>query len=165
MESVVKPYARQYTYPFLRDPGTAWNLYKMNSYIPLNYVIDTAGVVVGSMEGFNEATIRSWIEPYLTGVVEERGVRLELAGATPSPATGRQTVKFNLPMAGNATLRVYSSAGQLVRTLVAGSREAGSNVVTWDLRDDGGRLVGNGTYVYQLTAAGRSARMKTSVLR
>lgn len=65
--TIFKQYARQYDFMFLRDQsGDAWNLYKMNNYIPLNYVIDPDQKVVGSMEGFNESTIRYWIEPYLS---------------------------------------------------------------------------------------------------
>ena len=68
METVVKYYARQHTYPFLRDEGDmAWNLYKMNGSIPLNYVIDTAGKVVNSMEGYSPDSILAWMGPYLTG--------------------------------------------------------------------------------------------------
>jgi hypothetical protein len=165
MESVVKYYARQYTYPFFRDPSTAWSQYRMNGYIPLNYVVDTAGLVVGSMEGFDEYTIRSWVEPYLTGVAEEKGPVLSFASATPNPATGPQTVTFTLPTAGIATLRVYSSSGSLVRTLVSGTLAAGRNVARWNLGDESGRLVANGTYFYELAAGGHSARLRTTVLR
>jgi hypothetical protein len=165
METVVKYYARQFTYPFFRDPSTAWNRYRMNNYIPLNYVIDTAGIVVGSMEGFDEYTVRSWIEPYLTGVAEEQGPKLAIAGVTPNPATGPQNVTFNVPTAGNVSLRVYASSGELVRTLVSGTMAAGQGSAQWNLLSDGGQQVANGTYFYELSAAGSSARLKTTVLR
>ncbi|MEO0073172.1 MAG: FlgD immunoglobulin-like domain containing protein [candidate division WOR-3 bacterium] len=165
METVVKVYARQYSYPFLRDPGTAWQRYRMNGYIPLNYVVDTAGLVVGSMEGFDEYTIRSWIEPYLTGVAEGRRVELAFAGVFPNPAGSSQTVRFNMPGAGKVTLRVYSSSGELVRTLLSGNIAAGTVSVQWDLRRDDGRQVGNGTYFYELSGAVGSTRLKTTVLK
>lgn len=161
----MKVYARQYTYPFLRDPGTAWQRYRMNGYIPLNYVVDTAGLVVGSMEGFDEYTIRNWIEPYLTGVAEERSPVLSFADVFPSPAAGTQTIRFNLPTAGNVTLRVFASSGELVRTLLSGNTAAGSLLVKWDLRGDDGKQVRNGTYFYELSGTGGSVRMKTTVLR
>jgi len=166
MNSVVKYYARQYTYQFLRDGGAVWNVYKMNSYIPLNYVIDTAGIVVGSMEGFNESTIRSWIEPYLTGVSEKGSINpLSFAIAGPNPVTGPTAVRFSLGKPGNVNLRVYSSSGALVRTIVSGQLPAGMNSVRWDLKDDAGRAVSNGLYVYELTNGSASARAKVSVLR
>uniref|UniRef100_A0A7C4C9X8 T9SS type A sorting domain-containing protein n=1 Tax=candidate division WOR-3 bacterium TaxID=2052148 RepID=A0A7C4C9X8_UNCW3 len=165
MNSVVKYYARQYGYPFLRDAGSAWNAYKMNSYIPLNYVIDTAGIVVGSMEGFNEYQIRAWIEPYLTGVAEERTPRPEFVSFGRNPVVGPATVTFSLPRAGNVELRVYASDGKLVRTLVAGTLPAGRNTATWNLTDASGARVTNGTYFFELTAGNVNLRSKVTVLR
>ncbi len=166
MTSVVKVYARQYTYQFLRDAGTAWNAYKMNSYIPLNYVVDTAGLVVGSMEGFSESTIRGWVEPYLTGVNETPAAQpIEFAAIGANPAVGHSTVRFNLPKAASVSLRVYSSSGALVRTLASGQMPAGANTVNWNLRDNAGRPVGNGLYVYELASGSEVAHAKVSVLK
>ena len=49
---IVKQYARQYRYFFFRDGGAAWNLYNINNGIPLNYVVDTAGIVRYGSTGF-----------------------------------------------------------------------------------------------------------------
>lgn len=166
MNSVVKYYARQYTYPFFRDGGGMWNLYNISNSIPLNYVIDTAGIVVGGMVGFNEATLRSWIEPYLTGVAEgERLSAPEFTRVFPNPAGRRQTVCFNLPRAGQVSLRVYSAAGELVRTIFSGVVPAGQGAVEWDLTDRRGECVPNGLYFYELSTGSTSVRMKVSVLR
>ncbi len=166
MNSVVKYYARQYTYPFFRDGGSAWNLYRMNGYIPLNYVIDTAGIVVGSMEGFNEATIRSWIEPYLTGVSEKNArMQPDFTAITPNPANRVQRVGFNLPVAGNVTVRVFSADGGLVQTVFQGMLTPGNHTVSWNLTDAAGRTVPNGLYFYEITAGRTAARIKASVLR
>lgn len=166
MNSVVKVYARQYTYPFFRDGGPAWSAYRMNGYIPLNYVIDTAGIVVGSMEGFNESLIRSWIEPYLTGVKEERGAAVpEPVRVFPNPAGVSQRLSFSLPAAGPVTVRVYSASGELVRTVFSGTLPMGNQSVAWNLTDDAGRLVPNGLYFYEVAAGASSVRMKASVLR
>ena len=163
----IKISARQYGYTFLRDSGlSVWNLYKMNSSTPLNYVIDTAGLVVNSMEGFDEDTIRGWIEPYLAGVAETPAVQpIEFSAVGANPVVGNSAVRFSLPEAANVTLRVYSTSGALVRTLVNGQMPAGANTVNWNLRDDSGRLVGNGLYVYELSAGSQVARAKVSVLK
>ncbi len=166
MNSVVKVYARYYSYPFFRDAGAAWNAYRMNGYIPLNYVIDTAGVVVGSMEGFNESVIRSWIEPYLTGVSEQpASPQPELTRVLPNTAHNAQKVLFQLPAAGPTTVRVYAASGELVRTLFQGTLAAGNHTLTWNLNDDRGHLVPNGLYFYELTTPHATTRLKTTVLR
>ena len=163
----IKISARQYGYTFLRDSGlSVWNLYKMNSSTPLNYVIDTAGLVVNSMEGFDEDTIRGWIEPYLAGVAETPAVQpIEFSAVGANPVVGHSAVRFNLPEAANVTLRVYSTSGALVRTLVNGQMPAGVNTVNWNLQDNAGRPVGNGLYLYKLNAGSQAAHAKVSVLK
>ena len=164
--NTIKLYARQYTYTFLRDGGAAWNLYKMNSYIPLNYVIDTAGVVVGSMEGFTESTIRGWIEPFLTGVEETPTVpSVEFTTVGANPVVGHSAVRFSLPKSANVSVRVYSSTGALVRTLCDGQMPAGENTINWNLKDNAGRSVGNGLYLYELAAGSQVAHAKVSVVK
>jgi peroxiredoxin len=165
MDSVVKVFARQHTYTFLLDDVTAWMAYKMNGYVPLNYVIDTAGLVVSSMEGFDETTIRGWIEAVLPGVSESHSQPLEFTRIGANPVVGHGAVRFNLPKAENVVLRVYSTSGALVRTLVNGQMPAGTNTVSWDLRDGAGRQVSNGLYLYELNSGSQAAQAKVSVLR
>jgi hypothetical protein len=162
----VKYYARQYDYTFLSDNSlSAWSLYNISNSIPLNYVIDTAQIVVGGAVGFSESTIRGWVAPYL-GVHEHQPAQplgFELAGS--SPATGRSAVRFSLPQTGNVSLRVYSSSGALVRTVFDGTLAAGFNTLNWNLADNGGRPVANGLYVYELVSGSTVALTKVSVLR
>jgi hypothetical protein len=167
MDAVVKVFARQHTFPFLRDDFTAWTAYKMDGYIPLNYVIDPAGLVVGSMDtSFAESTIRGWIEPYLNGVEETPAVQpIEFSAIGANPVVGHSAVRFNLPKAENVTLRVYSTSGALVRTLVSGQMPAGANMVNWNLQDNAGRSVGSGLYLYELNTGSQVAQAKVSVLK
>jgi len=160
---IVKTYARMYDNLHLRDGGTVWNMYKMNSYIPLNYVVDTAGVVVGCMEGFNEYTIRSWIESSLPPVGVSEGTRLELglaATAFPNPAAGPATIRFSVPGNASAAVRVYSATGALVR-----SWESATGSVRWDLADGTGQPVENGLYFAEVSSGPNLSRTKLSVLR
>jgi hypothetical protein len=166
MNSVVKVYARQYSFTFLRDGGGAWNLYNRTNSIPLNYVVDTAGIVVGGMVGFTESTIRGWVAPYLTVVDETPAVSpLEFTTVGANPVVGHSTVRFSLPKAANVSVRVYSSTGALVRTLCDGQMPAGDNTVNWNLQDNAGRSVGNGLYLYELAAGSQVAHAKVSVVK
>ena len=67
---VINPYARLYASLYLRDDGTFWDAYKQNDYVPLNYVIDTAGVVRYAAEGWDEAPVKQVIEQYLPNPTE-----------------------------------------------------------------------------------------------
>ena len=165
--NTAKVYGRGRTFLSLYDQGyQAWNLYTINNYIPLNYVIDPSGTVVYGAEGFYESTVRAYIEGYLPNAVEEgkspSPVRIQ--SVTPNPTGGPATVWFGLNKPGSVSLRIYSGSGKLVRTLLDGATPAGVNSATWDLRDNSGRPVVNGLYFCELSNGSAIARTKVSVL-
>ena len=51
-------------------------------------------------------------------------------------------------------LHIYDIAGQRVRQLREGVRGAGSYRTRWEGRDDDGRSVSSGVYLYRITATG-----------
>lgn len=61
----VKAWARQYTNLYLRDDGSVWPVYTLSNSIPLNYVIDSSGVIRYIAEGFDEAQVRTVIQQWL----------------------------------------------------------------------------------------------------
>lgn len=67
---VIKPYARQYASLYLKDDGTFWSVYQQNGYVPLNYVVDTAGIIRYVAEGWNEDAVRQVIEQYLPDPIQ-----------------------------------------------------------------------------------------------
>jgi hypothetical protein len=70
METIIKPWARQYHNPYLRDDGSVWPVYTHNNAIPTNYVIDPNGVIRYWEEGFDETTIRQVIQQYLPDPID-----------------------------------------------------------------------------------------------
>jgi N-acetylneuraminic acid mutarotase len=56
-------------------------------------------------------------------VTRQGGLSLAVS---PNPARGGTSVAFSLPVSGEASLKVYDAQGRLVRTLVSGTREAGT---------------------------------------
>ena len=105
-----------------------------------------------------------------TGVGEPRAgavsdiVRLAVAVA-PNPSKRAARISWQLPMPGPARLRVYDAGGRCVRTLVSEPLPAGRYVSTWDGRDDLGRTVANGLYLYRLQTGDRSLTAKAVLLR
>ncbi|MBD3161812.1 MAG: hypothetical protein GF346_05995, partial [Candidatus Eisenbacteria bacterium] len=83
----------------------------------------------------------------------------------PNPFNPITTIRFAVPRSGAVALRIFDTAGRLIRTLVAEDLEAGTHAVTWDGTDDRGRAVGSGVYLYELrareeTLSGRMALLK-----
>jgi hypothetical protein len=80
----------------------------------------------------------------------------ELALAVaPNPFRSASVINWQLPVPGVVRLGVYDVSGRVVRNLVQGGAMAGTYHTAWDGRDDNGRTVPNGTYLYKLeTSAG-----------
>jgi hypothetical protein len=70
----------------------------------------------------------------------------------PNPFNPTTSISFALKENGHASLTIYNSLGQKVRTLLDRPQSAGMHTVMWDSRDDGGREVSSGVYLYQLKA-------------
>ena len=83
----------------------------------------------------------------------------------PNPFNPTTTIRFGIPEAGTVRLTVYSTTGQRVRTLIDGPLGAGVYEVVWDGRDESGRPVASGAYVYHLTDGRRSLVRKMVLLR
>lgn len=75
-----------------------------------------------------------------------------LAQNFPNPFNPLTAVRFSLMRKGPVSLRIYNVAGQLVKTLLDEVRDAGTQTVTWDGRNNGGRLCASGVYFYRLKA-------------
>ncbi len=91
---------------------------------------------------------------------------LRLDPARPSPTRAVTTIGFEVPVAGRVTLRIYDVAGRLVRELFEREYEGPARGETvWDGRDDAGRPVAAGAYLYRLEVGERSATRKIMLLR
>ncbi len=69
----------------------------------------------------------------------------------PNPFNPTTTIAFSLNRRENVKIELFNIAGQKVRTLLDETRSAGEHVVLWNGRDDAGRPVATGTYLYRLT--------------
>ncbi len=88
---------------------------------------------------------------------------LALAVASSNPAAGPVRLRYALPTAGVASLRVFDLRGRAVRTLASGWQEAGGHGAEWDGRDEGGTLLPSGAYFARLAAGG--AALTRTLLR
>ena len=71
----------------------------------------------------------------------------------PNPFNPRTTIRYELPVPGKVTMKIYNVLGQEVRMLVNEVQNAGPHVVIWDSRNDAGYTVASGVYFYRCTTA------------
>jgi hypothetical protein len=88
-----------------------------------------------------------------------------LAQNFPNPFNPSTTIRFDMREKGFMTLKIYNVAGQLVRTLVEGVKDAGSYNVAWDGMNDRGGSVASGIYFYKMETKDFSQTKKMVMLR
>jgi hypothetical protein len=65
-------------------------------------------------------------------------------------------ITFNLSQSANVTIKIYTIAGRMVKSISKMSCHPGYNQVFWDGRDEYGDELSNGVYLVHLTAEGNS---------
>ena len=88
-----------------------------------------------------------------------------LNACRPNPFRDRTQISYQLPSAGNVSLRIYDVSGRTVRTLQNGFQKPGAYSVNWDSKDSRGRLVPHGVYFYRLDTKGFRDVKKAVVTR
>lgn len=83
----------------------------------------------------------------------------------PNPFNPATTIGYALPEEGFVSLRIYDLLGKEVRTLVDDFEFAGMKSVRWDSRDDMGREVSAGLYIYRLEAEGFTQARKLAFVK
>ncbi len=80
----------------------------------------------------------------------------------PNPFNPATAIAYEIPanVSGRVTLSVYDLLGRQVRTLVDEEAVPGYFTVSWDGRDDAGRMTGSGVYIYMLRVGDFSAAKK-----
>ncbi len=129
---------------------------------------DTARVVYFAFgfEGINSASDRNevmqrvleWLAGMLVGTGGNGpgagGPELPAASMLlqnyPNPFNPSTTIAFVLAERAEVDLSIYDLRGRLVRTVIKRDMEAGDHSVVWDGKDDSGRRVSSGSYLYRL---------------
>jgi hypothetical protein len=96
--------------------------------------------------------------------------RFELLQNYPNPFNPETWIPFKLTKADDVSIEIYNIAGQLVRTLELGHREAGSYTVKertayWDGKNASGEVVAGGVYFYHIQSGPFHATKKMVILK
>ena len=83
----------------------------------------------------------------------------------PNPFNPETTITYELDDAGQVTVSIFNTQGQLIRSLETGYKQAGAHQLRWDGKSDAGTPVPSGMYVYKIEAgneifSGRMMLMK-----
>ena len=111
--------------------------------------------------------------PYLntmTGVehgitVGEQPKDFSLQQNFPNPFNPSTKIGYSIPRAEHVSLTVYNALGQIVRILVNERKGIGNYAITWDGRDEAGKDVPIGIYIYKLQAGNFSDTKKMHLVK
>jgi len=88
------------------------------------------------------------------------GGQFELYQNIPNPFTGESIIRFQLPMASNASLTIYNMEGKAVKT-VSGEYAKGYHEVIIEA----GSLPSSGVFYYRLQTPGYTATRKMTLIK
>ena len=94
-----------------------------------------------------------------------QNIEFRLLPSYPNPARNSATVSYQIPKSGMVNLKVYNIQGQLVKTLVDGVKQAGIHSVAWDCKNNEGKQVSNGIYLYRLNTKENTETKKITILK
>jgi hypothetical protein len=105
-----------------------------------------------------------WLDP-IASAAGELPVPTALHANHPNPFNPTTTIEYTLGAAGAVRLDVFDAAGRHVRSLVDRHEARGGHRVTFDGRDDDGRPLASGVYLYRLESGGAKLTHKMVLLK
>jgi len=99
--------------------------------------------------------------------VEENVIpeKISLYQNYPNPFNPETRISFDIPQKGNVKLTIYNIIGSEVRSLVNNDLEQGTYHVTWNGKDNFGRPVASGVYLYKLESNNNSVTKKMNLIK
>jgi len=92
--------------------------------------------------------------------IEEKRIEMPISVKLTNPLTLPLDIEYQLPEYGRATLKVYNSLGEEIKTLVDKVQPKGSHLIKWDGYDLYNRRVPSGVYFINLRFSNKSLTRK-----
>ncbi len=108
-----------------------------------------------------------WIEegPLRGGGEESVPSELTLEPNYPNPFNPSTQIRFGLPANSRVRMQIMNIRGQTVRVLVDEDTPAGWHTVTWDGKNESGRDVASGIYLYIIEADNKRILKRMTIIR
>ena len=88
-----------------------------------------------------------------------------LEGNYPNPFNPETAINFSLKESGKVRINIYNLKGQLVRQLLDTELPAGRHQIVWNGKDNQGRSVSSGIYLYRMEAKGYTNTKKMMLMK
>ena len=106
---------------------------------------------------------------FITGIPEEIDRQVPdaftLMQNYPNPFNPKTIIRYQLPVLSEVKLTIYDLLGREIDTIVNERQPVGEHTVHWDGRDDLGKTVSSGVFIYRLQAGTFVENRKMLLLR
>jgi hypothetical protein len=122
--------------------------------LPLYYMweAEAAGAITSALIELGEVTGIEDGSPEPPAISRQ----FDLGQNYPNPFNPATVINYQLPDLSRVILTIYNILGQKVKTLVNQKQSPGSYTVEWDGKDEAGKVVSSGVYLYWLRATSPS---------
>ncbi len=118
----------------------------------------------GFVNGWGWAIDNIEIQTGVTGTDSPTGL-VSMQQNFPNPFNPSTVIRYTVATPGLVLLKVYDLRGREVRTLVNGVQDSGPQSIEWSGKDNAGRGVASGTYIYRLVAREQTIQKKMTLLK
>ena len=129
---------------------------------------DVKGITAAIEEALSDLAVAQGQSAGSTTYVTAREAlpdRFALQANYPNPFNAVTTIRFDMAESGPASLRIYDLRGHQARELLGRFAAAGSYAVSWDGRDEEGKYLASGIYLYRLQSGAQVSTRKMLLLR
>jgi len=118
-----------------------------------------------------DITLDFWMEMSYSGPLAIAGGiglqpgQFKLHQAYPNPFNPTTTLKYEMGSAGPVSINVFDVNGRKIRSLYNGIQIPGQHEVRWDAKDDHGRSMSSGVYLFNVNVGGKTQTAKTLLLK
>ena len=118
-----------------------------------------------------DITLDFWMEMSYSGplaIAGEIGLKpgqFKLNQAYPNPFNPTTTLKYEMGSAGPVSINVFDVSGHKIRSLYNGIQIPGLHEVRWDAKNDNGRSMSSGVYLFKVNVNGKTHTAKTLLLK
>ena len=108
----------------------------------------------------------SYTDPLaIAGEIGLQPGQFKLHQAYPNPFNPTTTLKYEMGSAGPVSINVFDVSGRKIRSLYNGIQIPGQHEVRWDAKDDRGRSMSSGVYLFNVNVGGKTQTAKTLLLK
>jgi len=102
----------------------------------------------------------------VTILISSGKLRLQIRPNPFNPQISPTQIEYRTPSDATITIKIFDSAGKLVKTLLEKREAGGEQVISWDGKNDSGKQVSVGLYICQIIAAGGKQKtvMRTTAI-